>query len=133
MRGGEGNPHELLVANLFPRDIALIAALASPGSCTFNNGICQAQFSALGVRQQYPFDSCESSQMLIKQGLSSLAPEISPNHRKSPWRSMTLSSTSFPAGPGDVLESSAFSMPPGACGYSATRRKRCRKTRWRSP
>ena len=33
--------------NLFPRDTAAIAALDSPGSCTFNNGICEAQFSAL--------------------------------------------------------------------------------------
>jgi hypothetical protein len=31
-----------------------IAALDSPGSYTFNNSICEAQFSALGVRQQYP-------------------------------------------------------------------------------
>jgi len=38
----------------FHRDIAAIAALDSPGSCTFNNGICKAQFSVLGVRQQYP-------------------------------------------------------------------------------
>ena len=36
-----------------PRDTAAIAALDSPDSCTFNNGICEAQFSALGVRQQY--------------------------------------------------------------------------------
>jgi hypothetical protein len=28
--------------------------LDSPGFCTVNNGICDAQFSALEVRQQYP-------------------------------------------------------------------------------
>src|SRR5262245_13227715 len=37
-----------------PRDTAAIAVLDSPGSCAFNNGICEAQCSALGVRQQYP-------------------------------------------------------------------------------
>ena len=38
----------ILLANLFPPDTAAIAALDFPGSCTFNNGICEAQFSALG-------------------------------------------------------------------------------------
>jgi integrase family protein with SAM-like domain len=38
----------ILLANLFPRDIAAIAALDAPGSCTFSNGICEAQFAALG-------------------------------------------------------------------------------------
>jgi hypothetical protein len=31
-----------------PRDTATMAALDSPGSCPFNNGICEAQCSALG-------------------------------------------------------------------------------------
>jgi hypothetical protein len=38
----------ILLANLLPRDRAAIAALDSPGSCPFNNGICEAQCSALG-------------------------------------------------------------------------------------
>jgi hypothetical protein len=38
----------ILLANLSPRDTAAIAALDSPDSCAFNNGICEAQFSALG-------------------------------------------------------------------------------------
>jgi hypothetical protein len=36
------------LANLFPRDTAVIAALDSPGFCTFKNGIYEAQFLALG-------------------------------------------------------------------------------------
>ena len=46
--------HELLLANLLPRHTAAIVVLDSPGSWAFNDGICEAQFSALGVRQQYP-------------------------------------------------------------------------------
>jgi hypothetical protein len=38
--------------NLFPRDTAAIAAMDSSDSYTFNNGICEAQFSVLGVGQQ---------------------------------------------------------------------------------
>ena len=34
----------ILLANLLPRDTAAIAALDSPGSCAFHNGICEAQF-----------------------------------------------------------------------------------------
>jgi hypothetical protein len=45
---GRALAHEVLLANLFPRDTAAMAALDSPGSCIFNNGIGEAQFSALG-------------------------------------------------------------------------------------
>jgi hypothetical protein len=48
LRGVCRDNGRILLANLFPRDTAAIAALDSPGSCTFNNGICEAQFSALG-------------------------------------------------------------------------------------
>src|SRR4029450_444147 len=34
---------------------AQIPELDFPGSCTFNNGIGEAPFSALGWRQQYPY------------------------------------------------------------------------------
>jgi hypothetical protein len=42
------------LANLFPRDMTMIAASDSPSSWAFNDGICEAQCSALGGRQQYP-------------------------------------------------------------------------------
>lgn len=38
----------ILLANLFPRGTAVIAALDSPGFYTCKNGICKAQLLALG-------------------------------------------------------------------------------------
>jgi hypothetical protein len=49
-RSGEKRAQQnarILLANLFPCDTAAMAALDSPGSCPFNNGICEAQCSAL--------------------------------------------------------------------------------------
>src|SRR5262245_54791937 len=42
------NTCRILLANLFPRDRAAVATLDSPCSWAFNDGICEAQFSALG-------------------------------------------------------------------------------------
>jgi hypothetical protein len=42
------NNGRILLANLFPRGTAMIAALNSPGFCTFKNGICEVQFLAQG-------------------------------------------------------------------------------------
>src|SRR5215468_7293263 len=48
IRGGEGNPHDVLLANLLQRDRAAVATSDAPCSWAFNDGICEAQFSALG-------------------------------------------------------------------------------------
>jgi hypothetical protein len=39
---------QILLANLLPRDRAAVATSDSPCSWAFNDGICEAQFSALG-------------------------------------------------------------------------------------
>jgi hypothetical protein len=44
----------ILLANLFLCDRAAVAALDSPCSWAFNDGICEAHLRHFGVRQQYP-------------------------------------------------------------------------------
>jgi hypothetical protein len=53
------------------------------GSYTCNNSICEAQFSALGVRQQYPSDFDKCLQASIDKGDIDLAYKISPAYRES--------------------------------------------------
>jgi hypothetical protein len=51
------------LANLLPRDRATVATSDSPCSWAFNDGICEAQFSALGgsptVSARFRYTTCE--------------------------------------------------------------------------
>src|SRR5262249_1002417 len=48
IRGGEGNPHEILLAKLFQGSRNTLSCVCFPSVFAFKEGICEAQFLALG-------------------------------------------------------------------------------------
>src|SRR5262245_37213793 len=72
----------ILLANLFPRDTAALAALDSPGSCTSTTAYARHNFRPWGVRQQYRDDFCMPLQSRCIRKLVGLPDHLVGQHEK---------------------------------------------------